>query len=458
MKLRITNYELRIMKSVLNLCFSVIICGLISSVFAQSDGSQQNQTGRAGTFAITNARIVTVSGAVIENGTVVISNGKIAAVGANVSVPGGAETIDAKGLSVYPGMIDAGTNLGLAEIGGGAPATIDVAETGEMNSNAKAITAINPHSSHVNVTRVNGITTVLSIPQGGIISGQAAVINLNGSTQAELAIVPTFGLVINFPRIALGGGGFNPFAQQAPIDFSEAVKRRDQRIEDLKKLFRDAENYAKAQDAYAKDKNLPAPTVDLKMAALAPYARGEKPIIFTAERERDIRGAARFVADTKVKGIIMGGQEAWKAADELKKNNIAVIYTNIHNLPVRDDDAYDFLFEAPAKLQQAGVKFCISTGDGGAEVRDLPYHAGLASAYGLSKEEALKSVTLYPAQILGLGNQLGSIDQGKIANIVVTDGDILEPRTNIKYLFINGRLLPLTSRHTELYESFKDRK
>ncbi|MDQ3043518.1 MAG: amidohydrolase family protein, partial [Acidobacteriota bacterium] len=156
--------------------------------------------------------------------------------------------------------------------------------------------------------------------------------------------------------------------------------------------------------------------------------------------------------------IIMGGQEAWKAADELKKNNIAVIYTNIHNLPVRDDDAYDFLFEAPAKLQQAGVKFCISTGDGGAEVRDLPYHAGLASAYGLSKEEALKSVTLYPAQILGLGNQLGSIDQGKIANIVVTDGDILEPRTNIKYLFINGRLLPLTSRHTELYESFKDRK
>jgi len=459
MKLRITNYELRIMKSVLNLCLTVFICGLISSVFAQSDGSQQNQTGKAGTFAITNARIVTVSGAVIENGTVLISNGKISAVGGSVSVPSGAERTDGGWLSVYPGMSDAGTNMGLAEIGQGAAATVDIAEAGDFNSNAKAMLGINPHSSHINVTRVNGITTVLSMPQGGVISGQSAVINLNGSTQTEMAIVPMFGLVMNFPRITLGGGGgFNPFAQQAPIDFSEAVKRRDQRLDDLRKLFRDAENYAKVQDAYAKDKSLPAPTTDLKMAALAPYVRGEKPIIFTAERERDIRSVARFVADTKVKGIILGGQEAWKAADELKKNNIAVIYTNVYSLPVRDDDAYDFLFEAPAKMAQAGVRLCISTGDGGAEVRDLPYHAGLAGAYGLSKDEALKSVTLYPAQILGLGSQLGSIEQGKIANIVVTDGDILEPRTNVKYVFINGRMLPLTSRHTELFDSFKDRK
>jgi imidazolonepropionase-like amidohydrolase len=166
---------------------SLRLCGLIFmfvfAAFAQSDGSQQNLTGRAGTFAITNTRIVTVSGATIENGTVVIQNGKIAAVGANVTVPGGAERIDGKGLTVFPGMIDAGTNMGLAEIGQGAPATIDVAETGAMNANAKAIKGINPHTSHINVTRVNGITTVLSAPAGGVISGQAAVINLNGSTQ-----------------------------------------------------------------------------------------------------------------------------------------------------------------------------------------------------------------------------------------------------------------------------------
>ncbi|MDQ6787477.1 MAG: amidohydrolase family protein [Acidobacteriota bacterium] len=439
------------------LCLFVFICGQTSFVRAQNDGSEQNQIGKAGTFAITNARIVTVSGATIENGTVVVRDGKIEAVGANVSVPSGAERIDAKGLSVYPGMIDAGTNLGLSEIGLGVPGSVDVAEGGEMNSNAKAILGINPHSTHINVTRVNGITTVMSLPVGGIISGQSAVINLNGSTQNEMALIPTFGLVINFPRITTFAG-FNPFANAQPVDFNEAVRQRDKRLEDLKTIFRNAENYGKVQDAYAKDKTLPYPSHDIKMEALVPYVRGEKPIVFVAERERDIRGVVKFVEEMKIKGVIIGGQDAWKAADGLKKNNISVIYTNIYALPVQDDDPYDYLFAAPAKMQQAGVKFCISTGNDGPEIRDLPYHAGLAGAYGLPKDEALKSVTLYPAQILGLSDRLGSIETGKIANLVVTDGDILEARTNIKYMFIGGRMIPLTSRHTELFDTFKDRK
>jgi imidazolonepropionase-like amidohydrolase len=463
--MRITNYELQNRWSVAGGRWSVVgyFCTVIlllttvhcalTTAQAQSDGSQQNVLGRAGTFAIMNARIVTVSGAVIENGTVLIQDGKIAAVGANLSVPGNAEKIDGKGLSVYPGMIDAGTNLGLAEIPLGANATMDLVEAGDMNANAKAISGINPHSSHINVTRVNGITTVLSFPAGGVISGQAAVINLWGSTQAEMAVVPTFGLFVNFPRIATFAGFGQP-----QLEFSEAVKRRDQRLDELKKIFKDAESYGRVRDAYGKDKSLPAPQTDLKLEAMVPYVRGEKPVIFNAERERDIRGVIKFVEETKVKGIILGGQEAWKAADGLKKNNIAVIYTNIYNLPVRDDDSYDYLFEAPAKLRQAGVNFAISTGNDGAEVRDLPYHAGIAGAYGLSKDDALKAVTLYPAQILGISDRLGSIETGKIANIVVTDGDLLEPRTNVKYLFINGRLIPLTSRHTELYEQFKDRK
>ncbi len=443
----------------LRLCVSILL--LAFGTLAQSDGSQQNKTGRAGTFAIVNARIVTVSGAVIENGTVVIQNGKITAVGAGVPVPSGAERIDGKGLSVYPGMIDAASAMGLAEIGQGANATIDAAETGTNNANAKAISGVNPHSSHINVTRVNGITTVMSMPAGGVISGQGAVINLNGSTQADMAVEPTAALVINFPRIAagggFGGGGFGGFGGQ-PVDFNEAVRRRDTQIDDLKKSFTSAANHGRAMDAYAKDKSLPAPATNLSLEAMVPYVRGEKPIVFTAERERDIKAVVKFVSEMKVKAIILGGQEAWKAADDLKKNNIAVIYTNIYGLPVRDDDAYDFLFEGPSKLQQAGVKFAIATGDAGAENRDLPYHAGLAGAYGLSKDEALKAVTLYPAQILGVADRLGSIETGKMANIVVTDGDLLEPRTNVKYLFINGRLLPLTSRHTELFDSFKDRK
>jgi imidazolonepropionase-like amidohydrolase len=454
----ITNYELRMTRIFSKLCMSVF-CGVLffAQAFAQSDGSQQNLTGKAGTFAITGARIITVSGTPVENGTIVIQDGKIAAIGANVAIPANAERIDGKGLSVFPGMIDAATNLGLAEITGGVPASVDLAETGTMNANAKAISAVNPHSSHVNVTRVNGITTVLSMPAGGGIAGQSTVINLNGSTQGEMAIVPNFGLVINFPRISTFGG-FGGGVGAPPIDFNEAIKRRDAQLDDLKKIFRDSEAYARAKEAYAKDKTLPYKPTDLRLEAMIPYVRGERPVMFLAERERDIRAVVRFVEEMKLKGIVVGGQEAWRAADGLKKNNIAVIYTNIYNLPVRDDDAYDYLFEAPEKMRQAGVRFAVSTGNDGAEVRDLPYHAGLAGAYGLPKDEALKSVTLYPAQILGIADRYGSLETGKIANIVVADGDILEPRTNIKYLFINGRMLPLTSRHTELYDAFKDRK
>ncbi len=428
----------------------LVVCSVAAT--AQSDGSQQNVLGKTGTFAIVGARIVTVSGAVIESGTIVIRDGKIAEFGQNVAVPSGAEKIDGKGLSVYPGMIDAGTNMGLAEVPLGGNATVDVAEVGEMNANAKAITGINPYSSHINVTRVNGITTVLSAPTGGIIAGQSAIINLWGSTQAEMAVVPQFALVVNFPRVSTFGG-----FGRGEIDFNEAVRRRDTRLEQLRRMFKDAEVYARVRDAYDKDKSLPAPTTDLGLEAMIPYVRGEKPIIFTAERETDIKAVIKFVEETKAKAIIWGGQEAWKAADGLKKNNIAVIYTNIYDLPVRDDDAYDEFFRAPAKLAGAGVKFAISTGNAGGEVRDLPYHAGLAAAYGLSKDDALKAVTLFPARILGIDDKLGSIDIGKIANLVVTDGDLLEARTNVKYLFINGRMIPLTSRHTELFERFKDR-
>ncbi|MEQ1642631.1 MAG: amidohydrolase family protein [Pyrinomonadaceae bacterium] len=456
------NSKLKMQNAKLLILAIVAMLVSVVSIAAQSDGSQQNKTGRGGTFAIVGARIVTVSGAVIENGTVVIQNGKITAVGAGAAIPSGAERIDGKGLSVFPGMIDASTNLGLVEIGQGANATVDVQEVGTMNANAKAITGVNPHSSHVNVTRVNGITTVVSEPTGGIIAGQSTVINLNGSTQADMAVVAVHGLVINFPRVTggggFGGGGFGGGGGGGGVDFNELVRRRDTAVDELKKLFREVEAYARSVEAYAKDKSMPTPTTSLRYEAMIPYVRGQKPIHFTSERERDIRAIAKFVSEMKVKGVVVGGQEAWKAADVLKANNIAVIYTNIYSLPVQQDDPYDYLYEAPSLMLKAGVKFAISTGNPGEEARDLPYHAGMAGAYGLGKEEALKSVTLYPAQILGISDRLGSIEVGKMANVVVADGDMLDARTNIKYLFINGRLVPLTSRHTDLFDSFKDRK
>ena len=411
----------------------------------------------APTYFIRGARIVTVSGADIENGSIVVSGGRIAAVGANVAAPAGALEVDARGLTVYPGMIDLGTNMGLLEVPA-VGATADVQELGEMNPNIAAVWSINPGSAHIDVTRVGGVTSVLSMPSGGIISGQAAFINLAGSTPREMAVVPQAALVVDFPRVG-GGGGFAAFIAQQQGISQDALTQRDRRVEELRRMLRDALAYGRAQDAYRADpKSVPRPESDLKLAALVPYARGERPVIFRAEREREIRAVVRFAEETRLKPIIIGGSDAWKVAAFLKQHNVPVILDSVLNLPLREDDAYDALYENASKLQAAGVAFCISTGDSGAHVRDLPFQAGMAAAYGLPKAEALKAVTLYPAQILGVADRMGSIEQGKLANLVITDGDILEPRTNIRYLFINGRQIPLVSRHTVLNDEYKDRK
>ena len=424
---------------------------------ASSTMGPQFMSGTPGTFAIRNARIVTVSGADIESGTIVIRNGRIEAVGAGVAVPAGAQEIDARGLSVYPGMIDLGTAMGLIEIPQGANATVDVAEVGEMNPNAQAFYGINPHSAHVAVTRVNGVTSVLSLPSGGIISGQAAFINLLGSSPQEMAVAQTAALVVNYPRTPGGGGGFGGFFQQAQPNPQEATAARDRQVEQLRKMLRDAEAYGRAMDAAERDRNLPRPDADVVLASLVPYVRGERPVVFRADREAEMRAAVRFSEEMKLKPVILGGNDAWKIASFLKERNVPVILNGVFDLPSREDDFYDVMYESPAKLQQAGVRFALSTGDQGAEVRDLPYRAGMAAAFGLPRAEALKSVTLYPAQIMGLGDRLGSIETGKIANLVVTDGDLLEARTRVRHLFINGRQVPLNSRHTELYEQFRNR-
>ena len=438
---------------------AILFCA--GSVLAQQIGNPTAQLGvmpARGTFAIRNAKIVTVSGPDIENGTVVIRDGKIEAVGANVSVPSGAQTIDGHGLSVYPGMIDAGTNMGLVEVPQGANGTVDTAEVGDFNPNAKAIVAVNPYSAHIAVTRVEGITNTVTAPTGGLISGQAALINLLGTSPKEMAVVPQLALVINYPRVAGGGGGGFGGFQQQPANLSETLAANERQIEQIRKMLRDAEAYGRAQDAYAKDKSLPRPDRNVVLEPLVPYVRGEQPVIFRADREAEIRGAIKFAEEMKLKPIILGGNDAAKVASLLKEKNVPVILTGILSLPVREDDAYDSLYENAAKLQETGVRFCISTGDAGAEVRNLAQYAGMASAFGLSKADALKAVTLYPAQIMNVADRLGSIEVGKMANLVVTDGDLLEIRSHIRYLFIDGRPVVLTSRHTELNDAFKNRK
>ncbi len=441
-------------------CSALCLCLLTASVStsAQQIGipTLQNVNGEAGDFVIRNARIVTVAGPVIESGDIVIRDGKIASVGTSATAPPGAREIDARGLTVYPGMIDLGTSMGLAEISSGAPGTIDTSELGEMSPNAQAIVAISPHSAHIGVTRVAGVTTVLSLPTGNVISGQAALINLRGSTPGEMAVVPSAALAVSFPRVSTTS--FDALFNQQEVNINEALKTRDAQLEQLRKILREAEAYGRAHDAYARDNTLPRPNGSVILAALVPFARGERPVIFRADREVDIRAAVRFALEMKLKPIILGGDDAWKAAAYLKENNVPVIVTGVLDLPAREDDYYDALYENAAKLHRAGVTFCISTGSSGAGVRDLPFHAGMAAAFGLPPDEALKATTIYPARIIGVADNLGTIEPGKVANLVITDGDMLEARTHVRHLFIDGRLVPLVSRHTQLYEQFKDRK
>ncbi len=417
-------------------------------------GSYNPEPGPRATVAIRNARIVPVSGPVIENGTIVIADGRIQAVAANATIPAGAQVIDATGLSVYPGMMEAASTMGLSEIESGANATRDQSETGRFNPNAQAISAINPHSANIGVSRVVGITHVVSRPTGGLLSGQAALINLGGFTASGMAVVPAVASVIQLPG---RGGGFRGFGRGGGGGGNPDAAR-DAAIDSLRQILDDAEAYGKAMDAAAADPSLPRPVADIILASLVPVVRGEMPVIFPAESQADIRAAVEFAEERKLKPIIVGGRDSWRMTDFLVEHDVPVIFTHTMSNPQRDDDPYDANYSAASKLQQAGVRFAISSGESDPDIRNLPYVAGMAAAFGLEPAEALRAVTLAPAEIFGVADRLGSLEVGKIANLVVTTGDILEARTDTRYLFIDGRNVPLDTKHSELYEMFKDRK
>ena len=447
---------------------AVLSAGLMAAMlFAPSAGAQLGSfnpaPGPQGTFAIRGAKIVPVVGAEIASGTLVISGGKITAVGANVQVPAGAQVIDGAGLTVYPGMMDAGTTLGLSEIPQGANATVDVAEVGSFNPNAMAYYGINPHSAHIGVTRVVGITHVLSRPTGGLLSGQAAIVNLAGSTVPQMSLVKSAAMAMELPRSGFGGrrgGGGGDFAALfgAAGNTQEVQRTRQRQLDSLRAMIRDADAYGKAWAAYEKDKSLPRPKSDVVLAAMVPAVRGQVPVVMVADRATDIRESVLFAEEMKLKPIIVGGRDAWQVAGFLKQHDVPVLVESVMELPTREDDPYDVNFSGPARLVAAGVRVAITSGNGGSEARNLPYVAGMAAAFGLSKDDALRAVTLWPAQIFGIADKVGSLEVGKVANVVVTDGDLLEARTNTRFLFIDGRMVPLGTKHTVLNEEFKDRK
>jgi imidazolonepropionase-like amidohydrolase len=402
----------------------------------------QASPGEGGNWLIRGGTVVTGTGERLANTSVLIRNGRIAQMGANVAA-GDAKVIDAAGKFIYPGMIDANTPIGLVEIGGIQPMTMRN-ELGQFNPHLRALVALNVESEFLGVTRMNGVTSVLTSPAGGIISGQAAMINTAGWTWEDLAVTRSAGIVINLPGAAGagggrgGGGGGRGGAAPAPAPSAT----------DLHAFMKAAQDYdAKRTAGSAK--------LDLIYESMRPLFRKEIPAIIPAGGEAGIRSAIEFGEQYGLKVVIMGGAQAYRARALLAQKNVPVILSSIQSVP-QGNSPYDEIYAQPGLLHDAGVKFAFSTG-GGANARHVPEHAALAVAYGLPLDAALKALTIWPAEIFGADKEIGSIAQGKMANLFVASGDPLDMRTQITHVFIKGRNVPSDDRHSRLYQKYRAR-
>lgn len=400
-------------------------------------------------IAIRDARVVSVSGPVLERATVVVRDGRIADVGATAQVPAGARVIDARGLTVYPGLVDADSALGLTEVPG-VPASDDFSELGEFNPQLSAFDAFHVDSAFVAIARLAGVTAAASSPSGGMLPGQAALMSLAGATADEMQIERRAALLLDYPKLLeLDAPAFQrrrrPFLDSRP-----ALPR----LEELKQFLAAARRYAEARSGGAAR----APDIDPRFEALRPVLEGRQTVLIPVDSEIDIRGAVQFAeAEALARYALLGAADAFKVGRFLADHKVPVILRSPDRLPVREDDPIDIVCRTPAILHEAGVRFAIATRSGSADARGLRHDAGLAAGCGLPPDVALRSVTLEPARILGAADQIGSIETGKRANLVVYDGDILEYGTHLRHLLVDGREVPLRSRHTDLYERYKDR-
>ncbi|MCZ6705337.1 MAG: amidohydrolase family protein [Bacteroidetes bacterium] len=428
---------------------------LLSFLLATGLISFQQQTvkPRQGSYAVTNVTIETVSNGTIENGTIVVRGDRITAVGTDVDIPSDAEVIDGSGLSVYPGLIDSGTRLGLTEIGS-VQETTDTNEIGDITPQMQALTAINPNSVLIPVTRVSGVTTVISEPSGGMLPGTAAMINLVGYTPEQMHAGDVRLLILEFPRKSSGGRRFG----QAESGKDDSDARYKRAMEKLNEVWDRAELYEHIAAAYMADSNVGVrPEYAPEMAAIAPVIRGEMMLMVKVNAEKDILAAIDWVVSREIDEVVFSGvSEGWRVADKLADAGISCIVGPVFSMPTRQTDRYDRAYANAGLLNDAGVKVAIRSGDA-ANVRNLPFNAGFAAAYGLGKEEALRAVTLTPAEIFGVADDYGSIEVGKKANFLISDGDPLEPATQIVGLFIDGFNVPIDSQHIRLYKEFLNR-
>jgi imidazolonepropionase-like amidohydrolase len=419
-------------------------------------------------FALVGANLHPVAGAEIKAGTLVLGGGRIAAIGpAGTPIPPEAQTIDLSGLDIWPGMVDAGSTIGLFEIGS-LNETQDHTDAAQFQPELRSSTALHADSEHIPVTRVNGILTALVEPSGGIIAGQGCLIDLNGWVPRELVIADPAALNVRIPAYISpptdsarpGVGPGRPGPGPGPGgggDAAAAIEQRKERLDQIKELFRRAVAYD-AVVSKARQRRAPPPAPDLRLEALLPYATGLKPVVFHAEAAGEISDALAIARELKLKAILSGAAEAWKVVDQIKAAKVPVLLGGTLNLPRREYDPYDSAYACAAKLHAAGVTVGIrSKSSGETAARNLPFEAATAVAFGLPEDVALRAVTLTPAQVLGVADQVGSLETGKRANVVVTAGNLLQPTTPVLALFIDGEPVRPESRHTQLYAKYRRR-
>jgi imidazolonepropionase-like amidohydrolase len=405
----------------------------------------------ADTLVLTGATVHTVTLGTITDCQVAVRDGKILSVGKSVIVWGSeAKQISLAGSHLYPGLIALNTDLGLTEIDA-VRATVDSREVGEYTPDVYSWLAVNPDSELLPVARANGVSHFEAVPFGAVVSGYSGLLALDGWTTEEMVAKKAVALQVFWPSANLDPTPKEKSRNPAKWkSLEDQDKERQEKLRQLDDFFAEARAYAKAK-AGAKDfKIVPA------WEAMLPVVRGEIPVTIHADDVRQIRAAVTWATTNNVRMILADSLDAWRVADLLATNQIPVVFNHVFTLPQRGEDNYDAQFRAAGVLSKAGVKIAFS-GGGGALVKNLPYTAAQAVAFGLPADEAVKAITLYPAQIAGVGERLGSIEVGKDATFFVADGDVLDIRTNVKRMWIGGKEVSLENRHTRLYEKYRNR-
>lgn len=409
-----------------------------------------------GKYALINAEIHTVSNGVIKQGTVLINGKNIEFVGTNAKITDEYQVIDCTGKRIYPGFIDSFTYLGLVEISA-VPVTVDNAEIGNYNPQMRAFTSINPTAAAIPVTRVSGVTTVIAAPTSGRISGKATLINLYGYSPDSMAVAGNAALNMTWPSLGgggFGGGGGGGFGgqQRTPEQIREAF---DQNLREIQEYFDRSKFYDTMMDAYeANTTGKKRPDKDQQMDAMREVIDGKIPVVISVNAERDILEVLKWIEKNKhLKFVLASVAEGWRVADKIAEAGVPVIVGPMLRTPTRGYDNYQRPYQNAGLLAKAGVKIAIMSGDT-ENVRNLIYNAGYAATYGLGTEEAVKAITLNPAEIFGVADKIGSIQEGKMANLFIADGDPFEPSTTVEQVFISGNKIPMVSRQNQLYLEF----